>query len=255
MTDDAPTPVKRTIDLSTHVHAPVEAVWKALTDPAELERWFPLRSGGEAGPGKKILFSWDEGEWWTNVTEWKPNQLVRWVDDAYPDSPNPPLAVEWTLTTERGQTVVRLVHSGFGNGTQWDNMYDALTDGWTYFLRNLTHYVERHFGTPRAMAHTRRKTSVPAQTAWARLTGAEGLRLTSDDMHLGGATGTVERATPARHLWGTFPTLGDAILFIEFEGRGETYTLGVWLSTYGLAPGEVARLQGEVNALADRVLA
>ncbi len=177
------------------------------------------------------------------------------MDDQYPDSPTPPLAMEWTITAEGGRTVVRLVHSGFGSGTQWDDMYDALTDGWTYFLRNLEHYVERHFGTPREMAWTRRRTEVPASAVWTRLIGPDGLRLTSDGMELGGAAGTVERATPGRHLWGTFPTLGDAILFVEFEGHGEQYNLGIWLSTYGLAPSEVARLRGAVDALADRVLA
>lgn len=255
MTDDTAAPTARTIDLSERVAAPVEVLWKALTDPAELERWFPLRSDGEAGPGKKIMFSWGEGDWWTNVITWEPNERVRWMDDPHPGSETPPLVVEWTLTTEGGQTVVRLVHSGFGTGSQWDGMYDALTDGWTYFLRNLRHYVERHAGTPREMAWARRKTSVPAATVWQRLTGDEGLRLTSDRMHLAGAAGTVERATPTRHLWGTFPTLGDAILFVEFEGRGEQYTLGIWLSTYGLPAAEVTRLRSAVDALSERVTA
>ena len=40
------------------LHASPEAVWKALTDAAELVRWFPLEARVEPGEGGSIFMSW-----------------------------------------------------------------------------------------------------------------------------------------------------------------------------------------------------
>ena len=41
---------------------PVERVWRALTDPVELEAWFPAAIATEWRPGAAIRFTFPEGE-------------------------------------------------------------------------------------------------------------------------------------------------------------------------------------------------
>ncbi|HJU91208.1 MAG TPA: SRPBCC domain-containing protein [Gemmatimonadaceae bacterium] len=244
----------RVIRMSAALDATPEQAWKVLTMPEELSRWFPLRSGGTPGPDGKVLLSWgDDAEWWTNITVWKPHQHLQWTDTPVPGAP-PPLVMDWYITTEKGKTVVRGVHSGFGAGADWDAMYDGMEAGWTFFMRNLEHYVERHFGTPRDMVFARRKTTLPTATAWQRLTSSDGLEVSGDRMRFGGADGHVEYAKPGQRLWGTLAGLNDSLLFIEFEGGGESYNVGIWLSTYGLPRARVQQLQSEMNDLAARAL-
>jgi hypothetical protein len=48
-------------------------------------------------------------------------------------------------------------------------MYDALLDGWTYFMFNLVFYLTRHRGKPRGMAGKRVTTDLACDAVWERL--------------------------------------------------------------------------------------
>ncbi len=47
----------RSNETQLEIAAPVEALWKALADPAELVRWFPLEAQVTPGPGGSIRCS------------------------------------------------------------------------------------------------------------------------------------------------------------------------------------------------------
>jgi uncharacterized protein YndB with AHSA1/START domain len=49
---------KSNLEFEIEVAAPVEAVSKALTDAAELSRWFPLEAEVKPGVGGTIRLSW-----------------------------------------------------------------------------------------------------------------------------------------------------------------------------------------------------
>jgi uncharacterized protein YndB with AHSA1/START domain len=40
---------------------PVERVWRAVTDPAELAHWFPTAVSGEVEPGGRLTFAFPDG--------------------------------------------------------------------------------------------------------------------------------------------------------------------------------------------------
>lgn len=114
----APT-ASRVIRKEIEVAAPVEAVWKALTDAAELERWFPLEARVDPKVGGAFFLSWGpqcEGEGKIHVCE--VNQRFGWLEPA----PAPPegaagewpqhSVVEWLIESRGGKTVVRMVQSG-----------------------------------------------------------------------------------------------------------------------------------------------
>ncbi len=48
---------RRTIVKEIEVAAPLEVVWKSLTDGTELARWFPLAASVEPGMGGKMRLS------------------------------------------------------------------------------------------------------------------------------------------------------------------------------------------------------
>ena len=60
------------------IDAPVEAVWKAITDGEELTRWFVDAAKVEPGVGGKFWLSWDGAEaGGSRIDVWEPNQRLR----------------------------------------------------------------------------------------------------------------------------------------------------------------------------------
>jgi hypothetical protein len=85
------------------------------------------------------------------------------------------IAVDYIIEGHRGQTVLRVVHSGFSHGAEWDAEVDSIRRGWQSKLRGLRHYLTRHRGTPRRVAWALEKTSLPVEECYARLMGPAGL--------------------------------------------------------------------------------
>ena len=177
----------RAFRMSLDLDASPEDVWRALTEEAELVRWFPTAARVAPGEGGTMLWSWGQGEdWETRIDAWEPGRRLRLVqEDARPyDTQGRPLpagevepariAVEFTLETVQGRTRLRLVHSGFGHGAAWDAEVEGITEGWQAELRSLRHYLRRHRGRNRKAARGLVQTAVPRETAWARLTGPGG---------------------------------------------------------------------------------
>jgi uncharacterized protein YndB with AHSA1/START domain len=225
MTD---TKTARSIELSTEIAAPPEAVLAALTQADLIARWFPPIAEAK---GDVVVFSWGEDmKWESRVVEVKKGQHIRWGD-----GPDDPIVTDWHIETKGGNTVVRLVQS-VGTGPEWDDAYDAYETGWRYFLFNLRHYLTHHRGVPRLMAWKRHPTQLARPVLWERVTGGLG-----DVMR----RAVIQETKPLRGLWATLPDLNDSVVFVELEGK----TLGVYVSTYGLPAERVRELQGWVDSL------
>lgn len=262
-------PAAPVLQLTVEVDAPPDKVWQALTEPARLQSWFPLKSGGDAGPGGKVLLSWGEGcEWETNVTGWEPGVHLQWRDvmpeDAEPGAVLP--VIDWHLESRHGKTVVRLVQAGFDPSSDWQEFYDGMRRGWTYFLDLLVSYVEHHFDTERRMIWRRAGAALPRGELWRGILGALGLSLTAVEgieragqwveLNLGGAPVKAEvRFAEAPHIFAArIPELNQASLFIELEPGGEQPTCGVWLSTYGLPDDQVRDLDAGLDRVCTGLL-
>jgi uncharacterized protein YndB with AHSA1/START domain len=73
------TSVEKKIEREILLDAPVEEVWKALTDPKELVRWFPLEARVTPGKDGSIFLSWGpdcEGE--GKIVAWEPGRRLAW---------------------------------------------------------------------------------------------------------------------------------------------------------------------------------
>lgn len=117
MTDTTATlpAIERTLELA----APIERVWRAITDPDELARWFPQRASWDLRPGGTGTFFWDgRGEFPILVEAVDaPRYLAwRWALEAGSDpvSDESATLVEWWLGARAdGGTTLRIRESGF----------------------------------------------------------------------------------------------------------------------------------------------
>jgi uncharacterized protein YndB with AHSA1/START domain len=131
MTDSTETTlsVERTLEFA----ASPEGVWRALTDPEELSRWFPDRVDQEgSGPGAHGSFFWENHGAYAFRVEAaeRPTRLVwRWARDAEtPLDAGITTQIEWVLEPRAdGGTTLHLCESGFvrpedqeGNSKGWD---------------------------------------------------------------------------------------------------------------------------------------
>jgi uncharacterized protein YndB with AHSA1/START domain len=250
----------RRVEIAVEIDAPLAAVWKALTEAAELTRWFPLEARVTAGAGGSVWMSW--GEPWVGegkIEVWEPNHHLRTVEPP-PKPESLPIAVDYHLESRGGKTLLRLVHS-FGTGADWeDEYYDSTSRGWRFTLANLRHSLERHPGTPRPVAWPRLRLALAAEETWRRLMSSEGLLRhgTLDTARPGSryAIGTVTGDRfegevrffdPPRSFCATVENLNDSLLWLYLEKVGQEYEiwLWLWLSAYGLP-------QSELDAFRDR---
>ncbi len=139
---------RRSIELEVTVPGTPEAVWQAIATGPGITSWYvphtiEEREGGAttstfgSGPGMEIK---------GRVTSWEPPRRVVFEGDEDVAGPIT-LAFEWLVEArDGGSCVVRLVNTGFGEGDEWDAMYDGMKDGWGLFLLNLRLHLENFAG-------------------------------------------------------------------------------------------------------------
>ena len=198
----------RSIEVELSMDAPPEAVWKALTDPEELTRWFPFDaktepakaeapSGRAPGPGGYLAHSWGAALQGRNrIKLWEPETRLQttWFEptDLFGKPPEPPkdavrsafqddpegaarLLVDYFLEGGGGTTVLRLVHSGFSKDARWDEEFTSHRRGWNFELRSLRNYLNHHLGKERHVVWVRRPVSGDLRDAWERIVGRDAL--------------------------------------------------------------------------------
>lgn len=170
----------RTAEGEVHIDAPPERVWQALTEAAELERWFPLEADVEPGEGGTIRLSWkNEYEGTCRILRWEPGRRLttswEWGEgDGDSESAAGSQVTDYVLEPADGGTHLRVVTSGFPDDPAWDDWVEGTVRGWKYELESLKHYLERQAGRDRSVVYLRRRVRLPAAEVWARLFGEEG---------------------------------------------------------------------------------
>jgi uncharacterized protein YndB with AHSA1/START domain len=246
----------RVLDLTIDIDATLEEVWEALTTGEGIARWFGPYAAVTPGEGGSVSVGWDPKEMWeTPITVWEPQRRMQTASEMpTKDGRMVRLAVDYYLEVRGGRVRVRLVHSGFDDSSSWDDYIDGLDAGWSFFLFNLKHALERHRGVDRQQLSARFRTTARAGEDHP-VFGAKGLRvrppvggLKPGDacrLSLGGVD--VDATVAVRHALRTIafvvPAWNDALLFVEREGMKETHQLGIWLSLYGVPATTAAPLQ------------
>src|SRR4029450_13491286 len=103
------------------------------------------------------------------ITVWEPMRAMQTASEMpSKDGRMVRLAIDYYVEVHGGRVRVRLVHSGFDDSDSWDGYIDGLDAGWTFFLFNLKHALERHRGVDRLQLSARSPTTAPGRRAAAR---------------------------------------------------------------------------------------
>jgi uncharacterized protein YndB with AHSA1/START domain len=143
------------IEKSIELNAPVERVWRALTDHDAFGEWFRVRLDGPFAPGEisrgRITYpGYEHVKWEATVERMEAPRYFSFTWHPYAIDPDvdysgePPTLVEFRLEPTPNGTRLTLVESGF----------DALPDrrrpdalrmndgGWTQQMKNIQAHVE-----------------------------------------------------------------------------------------------------------------
>jgi uncharacterized protein YndB with AHSA1/START domain len=236
----------RTVDLTIDIDATLEEVWHALTTGEGIARWFAPHAAVTPGDGGSVSVGWDPKEMWEQpITAWQPPRHFQTASEMpSKDGRMVRLAVDYYVEAHGGKVRVRLVHSGFDDDS-WDDYIDGLDAGWSFFLFNLKHSLERHRGVDRVQLFARFPTTARAGEDHP-VFGDKGLKVRPSvgELHpgdacrlsLGGAE--VPAIVAVKHSPRTIafvvPAWNDALLFVEREGMKDAHQVGIWLSLYGV---------------------
>lgn len=240
------TPRERVIDLSVEVPGSPEEVWAAIATGPGITAWYvPTTVEERAGGATTSAFG--EGEEMQipgRVSAWEPPHRV--VFEGADEGPG--LAFEWLVEArDQGTCVVRLVNSGFVEGTPWDGDYDGMLEGWQLFLTNLRLHLAYFAGRTATSLLPTAAWPVSIDQGWATLTRALGLPLVAtpgDRVSVAGEdtpplAGTVMESRPGRlALLLDDPAPGTA--FLAAEGMGDQCGVSVWQYLYGDAAARIA---------------
>ena len=130
----------RTLEKEMFINASPQRVFRALTEPAELERWFVQKAELDVRPGGAIRLEWapDAVEVGTILVLDPPHRLSYSWHALEPS----PTTITFELTAENEGIRLRLTHTGIGEGEDWDRYYSSVDNGWNAHLTNLTAWLE-----------------------------------------------------------------------------------------------------------------
>ncbi len=149
------------------IHAAPAEVYKALTDPEELKRWFVSEASVDLRPGGAYRWVFGEataapgadpqiatGEYETMVED-EMLRLRAMVDETE-------TSLEFRLDPWRDGTMLTITHGGFPGEEEWDLTFRAIDRSWEVEVYVLKLYLERARGMVRqARFHETRLPSSP----------------------------------------------------------------------------------------------
>jgi uncharacterized protein YndB with AHSA1/START domain len=131
--------IRKTMDID----APIDVVFRAISDEKDLVHWFPSIATLEPRVGGKFEFNFQRNDGTADhevvgeILEFVPNKRFSYTWRNISDPSFPQTVVTWALEP-LGKTATRviLVHTGFSKG-RWHDLHDS---GWAYFIDRLKKY-------------------------------------------------------------------------------------------------------------------
>ena len=144
-----------TIEQSIDLKAPIERVWRALTDHAEFGQWFRVKLDGPLVPGElstgHITYpGYEHIKWRAMIERMEPTSLFsfRWhpfaIDPDVDYSQETPTLVEFRLEQIAGGTRVTVMESGFENVPSYrrEEAFRMNDAGWAEQINNMWAYLD-----------------------------------------------------------------------------------------------------------------
>ena len=227
------------------IDATPDEVFRAITEAEGIVRWFAPYAKVEPGPdgnmvGGRYSVSWDpsqEGN--SKIMTWEPGHRFAAYserDRPYGSTEAGPVQrviVDYQIEAKGGKTLLRLVHSGFGDGAGWDAEFNSTKSGWAIFLWILKHGLERHPGVDSQTVMAMVPRTVSAEEAWDRLVPA-GLKPGDKYKLEDGTEGIVRSAHRPDQFTANALNLGDGLIGIYCDfAAGPRKFLNVTMVLWG----------------------
>lgn len=145
------------IEKRIEIKAPVERVWRALTDYREFGEWFHVRleepfQPGEVARGQITWPGYEHLPWRAVIQDIEPEQYFAFtwhpyaVDPAVDYSTETPTIVEFRLEKTAGGTLLTITESGFIEipDARRDEAFARNSEGWSQQIKNIEEYVTRN---------------------------------------------------------------------------------------------------------------
>jgi uncharacterized protein YndB with AHSA1/START domain len=244
-----------------------QQAYEAWADPEKIAHWFPDRAEGQAEPGATITWIFDRFDhripYEVLIAQPARKFAIRWNP---PPGMNPGI-LEVSISKEGGDTVVRLVESGFREGAEWDEEFEGIDSGWQMALALLKHYLDNYFGSSRSSFLVMRPAEfsfeqvVPLYRTGAGLRkwltksgdyGEVGERFALDLQEAGKASGRVLAKTKRETALGWDEIRG--ALELKAFSMGPQKILCVHGCGWGLSAEKARELEGQMGRAVDRLL-
>lgn len=139
---------------TTHVSAPIDRVWRAISDYREFGEWFRVRLdqpfiAGERSTGQMTVPGYEHIKWNADVVAVEPLRRLafRWhpyaLDPQVDYSSEPTTLVELVLRESGGGTDIEVIESGFEAlpANRRDEAFRMNSQGWAAQVRNVRDYL------------------------------------------------------------------------------------------------------------------
>jgi uncharacterized protein YndB with AHSA1/START domain len=134
----------RSLEKELFIKATPERVFQALTEKEDLERWFVKKAEVDLRPGGAIRLEWaPDAVEIGKILVLEPPHRLSYTWEALEPSPT---TITFELTAENDGTRLHLIHTGIGQGEDWDTYYTSISSGWNVHLKNLTAWLETGIG-------------------------------------------------------------------------------------------------------------
>lgn len=133
------------------IEAPIDTVWRVLTEPDQITQWFSKEADLDGRPGGGGRLRFESGETYHLFVERfePPHRFVyRWLHEpGIAARPENSMLVEFTLRAEDGHTRLNVVESGFDRIDWSDDAKQRYADdhsrGWSRFAERLRDFAPR----------------------------------------------------------------------------------------------------------------
>jgi uncharacterized protein YndB with AHSA1/START domain len=140
-------PGARSHEHEIEIRVPVREVWRALTEPKSLIRWYVEKAEMEPRQGGRYWVSWGaEGDGEARIDVWEVDRRLRLIHLPFVGAPPMPegsaIVEDFSLEDRGGSTLLRLVNSGIPTTPEWDGFFKGTDSGWEDYFRFLRDMLE-----------------------------------------------------------------------------------------------------------------
>lgn len=129
------------INFEQWVKAPRTQVYRAFTNATALREWLCDVATVDPKPGGRIYLAWNNGYY--SSGEFISVDVDEEISFTWNGRDEPePTRVQVTHIDQEEGTLIKLTHSGIGNGEQWSKAAQEFTHGWQVSLENLASVLE-----------------------------------------------------------------------------------------------------------------